>query len=1726
MSIGSALKVDQPSSVQPPAAKLRPSCVCIDIETPALGEAVIHKLGAYRPDTGDKVVAQGDFSPARLKKELDALAHDAAFVLGHNIRRHDLPVLAQVLPGVRLPYLPVIDTLELSPLAFPQNPYHHLVKDYKLVSDARNHPLRDAELSFELFLDINKEFGALHAHRPHELALLHYLVTGHDRGGLASLFERIRRAPRPASRAAAEDLRQVLTDKVCATRLAKLAESDLEDASRPWPVAYAVAWLRVSGGNSVLPPWVLNQFPDTPRLLSELRERPCGDPRCGYCRENHHPETLLERYFNLKGFRAFPPNATGGSLQRDVTVAGLRDESLLAVLPTGAGKSICYQLPALAKYWRAGKLTVVISPLQSLMKDQVDNLVQRGITCAVALNGLLTPPERRQVLDSIRLGEAGIVLVSPEQFRNRSFVEAIKWRQIGAWIFDEAHCLSRWGHDFRTDYLYVSRFIRERFGKTLAPIACFTATAKPDVIADLRDHFKVELGIDLKQYVGSHERINLDYEVVTLSRAEKPARILDLLQQSLSGCAGGAIVFASTRKNAETIAEHVKEGGWACEHFHAGLAPGTKRQVQQDFISGTLRVIVATNAFGMGVDKKDVRLVLHADIPGSLENYLQEAGRAGRDGEPARCVLLYDEEDIETQFGLSARSRLTHSDFAGILRALRKRARRCHRDDNEVVVTARELLLDDEVDTGIDPEARDADTKVKTAVAWLEKARLLQREENRATVFPASLRIETLEQAEQRLAKADLPDAVRERYLDVVRLVMSASSEDGISTDDLLAQAGVPADECFSILHRLEALGILANDLGLRAVLRKGVKDPSDALLDQVGRMEQVLVDLMAENAPDAAPGDAQVFSLRPFCEAVRQRLTGTVPPEAVIPERLIDLIRVISHGFGENQGRRAMIALRKVGAGEFRVYVKQSWSEIRAHTEQRRAVAGVILRALLDRVPKDVRSADAIVECKAGELQQALASDMLLASQLRDPGAVLQQALLYLHETGVLILDKGRTVFRSAMTIRLLPRDGQQRFLKEDFEPLERHYAERNFQIHVMNEYATRGARKIVDALALVAAYFSKARERFVKEHFSGRKELLQFATTAESYRRIVESLRHPIQQQLVQAKDTGARPNRLVLAGPGSGKTKVIVHRVAYLLRILRVAPDGIIVLTFNRSAAVEVRQRLRDLVGSDAAGVAVLTYHAMALRLTGASLSVLADKDVAPKFDAILKDAVSLLEGKGRIGADADELRDRLLRGYRYILVDEYQDINELQYRLVSALAGRTLQDSDAKLTIMAVGDDDQNVYTFNGTSVDFIRRFEKDYEAQSVFLVENYRSTQHIITAANAIIQGAPDRMKVDAPIRRDEARTNAPLGGRWESLDPVARGLVQIFRAPADRNIQAQLAMSELARFRALDVGADWAQFAVIARTHATLEPIRTYCDLHGIPYRTSEEGGRGSGVTVAKTREGQRVVRALRRRSGRLVRSRALLRWATRMAASDRGNPWLGELLAILEDFEVAVGGGQASRMAALEWLYEAAGTRAREAPGHLNLCTAHAAKGREFRHVVVLDAGDWKGASPEEQRLLYVAMTRAKETLTLFQGVPHGNRLLPALDGLEAVRIVEPKVVPMRDPALDRIHRELTLGDVNLGFAGRQVATSRVHRAIAQLRPGDSLQIVNRELRDGAGRVVGRLSQKCQLPQGKVETSRVSAIVRRSAEMTSDQYRAAMKVPEWEVVLAEIVFA
>jgi ATP-dependent DNA helicase RecQ len=1787
-------------------APLLDRALLLDLETGADG--AVHKIGALRcgPDGERAFRREGRFDLAQALAELTAFAGDARYVIGHNLLGHDLPTLRALAPALTLLGRPIVDTLYISPLAFPQNPYHRLVKNYKLVRDSLADPVADCRLAAQVLREQGEELARRAAAGDADLlgvyrfcfqgaTLLDNNPTGGD--GIAAVF-RLFAPTLPGVAAVRDRLLARWRGRACTTTAPKLILDHIADIRLRPVLAYAAAWLTVAGGNSVLPPWVRQRFPATASLLTALREVPCGEPDCPWCREAHDPPTQLRRWFGFDAFRPLPATADGGSLQQAVVTDGIAGRSLLAILPTGGGKSLCFQLPALVRYVRRGTLTVVISPLQALMKDQVDNLVRKtGATNAAALYGLLTPPERGDVMERVRLGDVAMLYLSPEQLRNRSVADMLASREIGCWVFDEAHCFSKWGHDFRPDYLYAGRFIRTLAARQQAPVppvACFTATAKQDVTAEILAHFRDELGLELVLFEGGVERDNLAFEVQLVGRHEKDARIHAILAAHLGGPAarpgdigGTAIVYASRRKRTEELAEALQREGWAVAAFHAGLDAPLKKRTQDAFVAGELNVICATNAFGMGVDKENVRLVIHADVPASLENYIQEAGRAGRDRAPALCVLLYDPQDIEAQFGMEAMSQLTQRDIAEILRGLRRAKRN---RDGEVVVSAAELLRDEDLRLGFDPEARDADTRVRIAISWLERAGLVQRDANRTGVFQGRPAVADLAAAERRIAGLGLSAAQRARWLSILEALLNGEPDESVTADVLALlpackeQPGAAWDKgqtaaqrVLRTLHDMANAGLLHEGPQLTAFVRHKVRDSSESILQRVTALERAMLDALREAAPDAEPGAWQPLSLR----QLNQHLLDAGNADSN-PETLRTLLKGLSLDGRGLAGARGSLDLKQSDRDHYRVRLHRSWQTLTDTAERRRAVAQRVLHTLLAKLPADgPGGADLLLHFGTDELTRAIAADLMLGGQVQDPLAAVHRGLMFLHEHGAIILHHGLAVFRSAMTVRLLPEAKGRRYTKAQYQPLAQHYGERVFQIHVMDRYAQLGAEKIRQALALVAGYFSLGKEEFVRRFFGDRREMLTRATTAESFARIVDALRNPAQTEIVAAPEDG---NRLVLAGPGAGKTRVIVHRCAYLLRVLRVPAHRILVLCFNRGAALTLRRRLAALVGDDARHVTVQTYHGFAMRLTGHSYAerLAAGNDRTPDFDAVLTEALDLLEGrKALLGVAADAAREQLLAGYRHILVDEYQDIDAEQYRLVSAIAGRTLEHDgeDARLTLLAVGDDDQNIYAFRGASVEYIRRFEHDYAAKLHYLVENYRSSAHIIAAANALIRHNRERMKADQPIRIDRVRASQPPGGRFARLDPHTRGRVLLLRV-ADAGCQAAAVVARLQALRQQG-GGTWRDCAVLARRHDVLAPIRALCEEQGIPVRVA-----GESLPLHRIREVHAFLAALAERGREPLTPAALdalLPTAT--------NPWRELLAELIRDWRAELGIGSRSRADVAgadavndaessnaraaeelavparriaEFCWESLAEQRRERSGQhggdgVLLATLHAAKGLEFPHVLIADGGWSRGsdadATEDERRTLYVGMTRARETLTLLDiegsidgsGHPHLPLLTAAAarDGGDWLLADAPAIEPPPAQIMARRYTQLTLADLDLSYAGRQPPEAPIHRHLAALQAGDSLvgqascRPNNKEVANPGtapaqllltipeGHPVARLSKRAAaewLPRSEqIEAIRILALIRREQSQSEPDYAASLRCAHWEVPLVEI---
>lgn len=1732
--------------------------VLLDLETGQSGK--ILKIGAVRGVR--TLLYKGNFNQENALAALDRFATESHCLIGHNLLRHDLPLLAEEQPELKLLRIPAVDTLLLSPICFPENPYHRLVKDYKLVSESINDPVADSKLAGVLFKDEIESLSGMAQTVPDVFLCLRFLLCGSfdDESPLAAgmrfVFATCGHPPSREDAPGARDrLSRVLQDYACRSCSMMISETDFSTEKARWALAYVLTWLRVAGSDSVLPPWVrLNNHLVAP-LLSRLRDIPCDDPACEYCTKTHNPETQLKQYFGFDGFRTTPSDAAGLSLQRAIVVAGMRNESLLAIMPTGGGKSLCFQLPALIRAYRRGQLTVVVSPLQALMKDQVDGLVRRtGMNNAAALSGLLTPPERGEVLRGIRTGRIGLLYVSPEQLRSKAFRNAVSQREIGCWVMDEAHCLSKWGHDFRPDYMYAGRFIRElsdASGGNRPSIACFTATAKKDVISEIIEFFRRETSTELACYEGGVERDNLHFEVQTIGAHGKLPRIHDLLETRLSNDGrGSAVVFRTLRQDAEETALFLKDKGWSAACFHAGLQISEKKRIQNAFLEGEIRVICATCAFGMGIDKEDVRLVIHGDSPGSLESYLQEAGRAGRDRNAADCVLLYDEEDTEKQFRLGARSSLSRRDIAQILRGLRKAARQ-HKSD-EIVITAGELLRDEDVSTDFDAKDMMADTKVRTAISWLERVGFVERNENNTNVFQGRLLVKGMEEAEKKLAGLALSEREQSLWMAVIREMINANETDMLSVDDIallpefrsyMSWSGTGDNDSsikpmvrenrsqeyvsakiFKVLDGMMSANLLKKDTLLTAYLDYKIKNHSGLRLARVIQVDRELIKILSEEEPD--PEGWMPLNLLLINDALITRGVDCSP------EMLRGLLQSLSEDGRGFAGQGGSIDLRHVGRDLYRVRVRREWSQITELAKRRNDVAQRLLGALFDSVsPETPPKGELLVTFSFEMLQSALEKDLALRSDIRDMQAAIERGLMFLHEQAVITLQKGLAIFRSAMTIRIIPESDKQRYSAEHYDALQHHYNERIFQVHVMNEYARYGIAKIREALDLVVAYFTMDKEAFIRRFFNESRELLDRATTARSYRTIVDALGNRDQIRIVTQP---VSKNLLILAGPGSGKTRTVVHRCAYLLRVKRVRPNAVLVCCFNHKAALELRRRLAALVGRDAVGVTIQTYHGLALRILGLSSKGFAERNgAAPDFDRLITDAVAVLRGEKEIpGIAPDDVRDRLLSGFEHILVDEYQDIDDSQYEMIGAIAGRTLSDRERKLSILAVGDDDQSIYGFRGANIEFIRRFHEDYTADVAYLVENYRSSRYIIEAVNRMIAHNRDRMKTEHEIRIDQGRSMLPAGGVFGDKDGLTRGRVAVVEI-TDATSQAGAVVRELIRLRALG-SPDWDNMAVLSRTRRDLALIRTAAEEEGIPINWPLE--RNKIPPLHRIREIADVLEALAaERKTTVCASDLLARFDRSSVSNEITTPWQNLLSRLLVAWKDETADEPTPLVACAEFLYEALAQRRHEEQfgDGVTLATVHSAKGMEYPHVLL--CGDWSGSErgmlEDERRVIYVGMTRAKDTLSIFVRKDVPNPFVPSLSGPAFAQRRETSTRPGIEECI-RDYTQLGLGDIYLDYAGRQDIGNPVHTALARLKTGSTLQIRKQNDRvhlltdDGCS--VAQLSTSAAEIWGQrihdVEQVRVLCMLRRFASDSKEEYRDAIKVDRWEIPMCELV--
>lgn len=1232
-------------------------------------------------DIGGVKAGQG-FHSARIPEFADFVS-DCDCLCGHNIIGHDIKYLK---PFLRKEYV-LVDTLYLSPLLFPQKPYHKLLKDDKILTEELNNPLNDSLKAQSLYDDEVMAFKALDK----DFQQLYYDLLNEDihfSGFFKSIEYVPSRKPFFFRKSTADIFRELFKGKIC-------EHSNVESFVRDHKVecAYAAALISTDDRNSITPAWILHNYPSVENVIRGLRAVNCGDARCAYCSQKLNAEYSLKKWFGYDRFRTFG----GEPLQENAAKAAIKGESLLAIFPTGGGKSLTFQLPALMAGETVRGLTVVISPLQSLMKDQVENLEKKGISEAVYINGLLSPIERRNALERVESGEASLLYIAPEQLRSKTIEKVLMSRTLVRIVIDEAHCFSAWGQDFRIEYMFIGEFIRHlqecKGLDTPIPVSCFTATAKPKVISDICDYFRDRLGITLKRFTTDVARTNLRYTVLFRASDEDKYQTLRNL---LDGTKCPAIVYVTRTKAAEKIAERLSKDGFDAKAFHGQMEVNTKVKAQDDFMSGKVRIIVATSAFGMGVDKSDVGLVVHYEISDSLENYIQEAGRAGRDvNSQAECYVLYNDDDLNKHFILLNQTKLTLSEINQVWSAVKKLTAKHDCIHISALEIARKAGWE---------EIRDVETKVKSAIAALETAGYLRRGMNSPRIFATSIVPRNMDEASERIERC--PDFTEDDKLDARRIIKSLISERSRSragtaeaesrVDYLSDMLGIETRKVISIVERMRVAGILAKDDDMTAYLRLGQLRKFKYYI----QLEKFLVETVI--------GECTKFSLKEINE---KAIASGIARSSVKDIRTILFFWTIRH----------YIEKRPVTDDYIQIAAKVSASDLEKQIAVRNSIASFIVYRFKDNNKEEDG------EVKVGFSLAGLVgdyNDSALFPEKIDVG-MAEEALLFLAKTGILNLEGGFMVLYNKLQIERL-KDSKCRYKKDDYHNLDDFYKQRIQQIHIIGKYANMMVSDKNRAMEYVHDYFVLDFKAFIKKYFDSKEEKRIGRNVSE--RKYNELFGGLTQTQSAIINDNESR-FIVVPAGPGSGKTYVLVRKLASLILLEDVKSEQLLMLTFSRAAAVEFKKRLRDLIGNAAEYVEIKTFHSYSFDILGRKGSV---------------------DDSGHIVADAVEgiLRGRVERSRitkSILVIDEAQDLGVQEFELVKELI--RLNDD---MRVIAVGDDDQNIYEFRGSDSGNMKSLITDYGASVYDMMENFRSSEAVVSISNNYVKGMSNRLK-SAPI---------------------------------------------------------------------------------------------------------------------------------------------------------------------------------------------------------------------------------------------------------------------------------------------------------------------------------------------------------------------------------------
>lgn len=1225
------------------------------------------------------------------------------FICGHNFIKHDKFFLSQTSLNPIFNEIPVIDTLYLSMLLFVNKKTHKLSKPYKIELNIENQPLGDAEQTRELFLLLNTKFDSLDKELQNIFSFLLYKSKFFN--GFFSY---------KALKIKDINIYNILKDKIFCS------QNEFEEIENNYPeeLAFIISYL-YSDNKASISSVILFYYPKIVSILKLIT----------FTKNKINLEEFAINEFNISSFRKFEKETTdlfntGNISQKDIIINSLDNTSLLVILPTGGGKTFTFQLPALIKAQSYKGLTVVVSPLQALMKNHVDSFKEKNQNFrVVAISGYLTPIERMNIITEVENGVVDILYLAPEALRSNSIFKALKKRIIERFVIDEAHCFSSWGHDFRHDYYFIANTIKElenesKFQSKI-PVSCFTATAKPEVLNDIKKYFFDKLNIELKEFIASSKRYNLKYRAIeVLTKKDKYELLIKELTKN--GKKPTIIYIPQNAKECKELSktlnndERLFEFDLVIEPFYSKIDDEienkkrkgrNKSEILNDFINNKIDIVIATTAFGMGIDKSDIQTVIHYEQSDSLESYLQESGRGARDENlEAQCIVLYSKNDFNKTFAQLNHSKVDLHEIQRIVKELKKYKK------IELNISPKDLAKKMGIDT--EDSKIDYESIIKTALLELEQCDIIQRGRNGYKIFATSINNDkSMDTVHEVLdAKKDEYKEIYSYMILLMQNIIQRSKIDAIEVDDLSDIVGIERKIIFNVLYALQKEKFLEFNNDISIYIKKSVQKDFLKHFELENKIFEYINDLKYDN---------RNLNLRDLNNLIPSSNKNNINLFKKIIQSWTHLSKLKAHIF-QATFNKDICSFELL---ENNKDILKNLINIRKKT----------CKFIIDKILEELGTKDELeVEISTNKLKFDFEEHYKLSLE------GFHHSLVYLNELlNSFKLMRGRLIYYQTFQIDKKDNINQiTPYKNKDYKKSLKPYYERKIEsVHIQISFLERLLKDGWNKTSrFVQDYFGMDYNTFKKQYKFNDKHI-KLPVTQERLKEIIEDLNEE-QQKIFKDKSS---KSIMVLAGPGSGKTKILVHKIASLITIENNKPEYFLMLAHSRVAVAEFRERLKKLIGNQIYDIKIFTFHAFAISLLGKNI------DDNNNLHNVISKATNMIYNE-----------DIELPFINMLVLDEYQDVSYSTYEFIKAIYSKMGKDKK----IIAVGDDDQCINNFGKDQADmkYINQFKNDFgdfekdddeDKTNIFqynLLNNYRSKNNIVDFLNKFNEIIPNRLK--------------------------------------------------------------------------------------------------------------------------------------------------------------------------------------------------------------------------------------------------------------------------------------------------------------------------------------------------------------------------------------------